>query len=127
MQTLSSVLWKYWRYKFQRGSPHPSEKQVWTDLSHSGDGFMTGQPRENTESLATFLTSTHCFGHIGSEKVYRETDVDREIGAYQPMVLKVKIEPLHHRENNRLTRLDVLKQMFEVTYHLSTVYCGAIN
>ena len=115
-QTMASVIWKFWRHQFRNSIyVFPTEKQVWTDLSHSGDGLLTGQPQLTTDKLANFLNNRHCFGHLGAEKVYREDEVSR--ASYgQPLVLKVKIEPPHrpYRQLNRLTRLDVLKQMFEV-------------
>ena len=119
-QTLVSVQWKYWRHRFQNSNHiYPSEKQVWTDLSHSGDTLMTGQPRHNSEKLSTFLTTVHCFGRLGDEKVYQEdSTVARGSDSGQPMVLKVKLEGpwRRNRERGKLTRLDVLKQMFEVRF-----------
>lgn len=118
VQTLVCVIWKYWRYQFGRkSSVHPKEKQVWTDMNNSGDGLLTGSPRETTEKLSTYLTRRYCFGILGAEKVYREEGGVLS-GVARPMVLKVKISPpwKQSRRDNRLTRLDVLKQMFEVCY-----------
>lgn len=117
-QTMSSVLWKYWRYMFQNSNfVYAIEKQVWTDLEDSGDGLLRGTPILNTEMLATYLNRSHCFGHLGPEKVYKsDTASNRMNFDNQPLVLKVQVMlPWKRREErNRLTRLDVLKQMFEV-------------
>ena len=117
-QTMAAVIWKYWRYQFHDSNfVYASEKQVWGDLSHSGDGLLTGTPYSNTEKLAMYLNRTYCLGHLGSEKVYKEDDSVRPVSVNdQPLVFKVQLMPpwKPHRERNRLTRLDVLKQMFEV-------------
>ena len=116
-QTLESVLWKYWRSKISAVPLYSfiSAKQVWTDMNNSGDQLLTGTPQDNTEKLAALLTRQHCFGHLGAEKVYKEDTVMQGFG--QPLVLKVKICPpwQPQRERNTFTRLDVLKQMFEVS------------
>jgi hypothetical protein len=118
-QTMASVLWKYWRYMFSsRRHVSTKEKQVWVSMSHSGDGLMRGNPTENTEMLATYFTRAHCFGHLGEEKVYREDERGHLFSTgSQPLVLKLLINPPHqpHTEHARLTRLGVLKQIFEVT------------
>lgn len=122
-QTLATVLWKYWRREFNvRRLPKLSSKSPWTDLNSSGDGLLTGQPRQTTDQLATYLNALHCFGTLGAEKVYREDDYVRS--AHQPLVLKVKIERAHRPkvENSRLTRLDVLKQMFEALINRMLAY-----
>ena len=124
-QTMASVLWKYWRYIFSsRYHVSTKEKQVWVNMSHSGDGLMTGNPKDNTEMLATYFTRAHCFGHLGEEKVYREDERNRVVNTgSQPLVLKVKINSVHrpHAERAQLTRLGVLKQMFEVTVLTATL------
>lgn len=102
-------------------------KQVWVNMSHDGDGLMRGNPIDNTGMLAQYLNKIYCFGHLGEEKVYKEDRPSRPAySSNQPLVLKVWVEPPHKpaRERNRLTRLDVLKQMFEVslTAHTSTSY-----
>ena len=79
---------------------------------------MTGNPTTNTEMLATYLSRANCFGHLGQEKVYRENERGHLFNsANQPLVLKVLINPPHqpHRERSQLTRLGVLKQIFEET------------
>jgi hypothetical protein len=118
IQTMASVLWKYWRYVFSsRRRVSTKEKQVWASMSHTGDGLMRGNPADNTEMLATYFTRTNCFGHLGEEKVYREDERGHLFStSSQPLVLKVLISAPHqpHTEHARLTRLGVLKQIFEV-------------
>lgn len=114
-QTMASVIWKYWRYRLRQ---HPyigvGKKQIWTNLSHSGDNLLHGEPQDSTEKLSRFLNRSYCFGHLGEEKVYRDDDMPRASDG--PLVLKVEVDRPHRPKKDRthLTRLDVLKQMFEV-------------
>ena len=128
--SLASVLWKYWRYQMRGyGYVYITEKQVWSDMAHSGDGLLTGQPRPATDKVASLLTRAHCFGHLGPEKVYREEDVHREISYDQPLVLKVSVQGpwKPKKERNYLSRLDVLKQMFEVCITLTISSISGID
>ena len=124
-RTMTSVLWKYWRYMF-RTSRHVDvrSRQIWLDMQDSGDGLLRGTPTADTEMLATYLTRAHCFGHLGEEKVYKEDGPGRPSNTFNhPLVLKAMV--MHpwkpSRDRNRLTRLDVLKQMFEVCISLQNV------
>ena len=124
-QTMTSVLWKYWRYKL-RNNRHVelSPKQVWVNMSNCGDGLLRGNPLANTEMLAQYFIRGSCFGHLGEEPVYREDRVSRAFDTRdQPLVLKVQVLPPSKpaRERNRLTRMDVLKQMFEVSFYSDLV------
>lgn len=129
-KTMSSILWKYWRAHFDKFSALPrEEKVVWSDLTHTGDGFLTGSPclDSNQQQLSRYLTPVYCFGKLGDEKVYREDAEAGEIPQQnQPLVFKVKIEkwrPSHHGpEDSRLSRLDVLKQMFDALINRLIAY-----
>ena len=93
-------------------------------MEHSGDNLLRGTPLANTEMLATYLTRAHCFGHLGEEKVYREDGSERLSNTFnQPLVLKIKVSPPWKpiRDRNRLTRLDVLKQIFEVCISICSI------
>jgi hypothetical protein len=123
-QTLATILWKYWRQQFSnKHMVFPSEKQIWMDLSNDGDDSLIGQPKQSTDTLSRYLNRSHCTGRLEDEKVYREDDM-YTLRSNGPLVLKVKIEPPYRpkRAHTHLTRLDVLKQMFEVRYH-SCSYC----
>ncbi|KAK3715699.1 hypothetical protein LTR37_006924 [Vermiconidia calcicola] len=116
-QTLASILWKFWRSRFQRSAHvYVSDRQVWTDMESSGDNLLRGSPQAITDSLGIYLNRANCFGHLGEEKVYRDDQASRGLDVYtQPLVLKVLIDPpwKPRTECNQLTRLDVLKQCFE--------------
>lgn len=135
-KTMVSLLWKYWRYMFRnKRRVSISDKQVWADVKESGDGLWVGSPLADSEMMANYLTRTHCSGHLGPEKLFKEDlPVVRSNAADQPLVLKMKVNPpwKPHRKYNKLTRLDVLKQMFEavinrmLAYNLKT-HCGLIT
>lgn len=118
--TLATVLWKYWRHNFYLGygDEAHNKKQVWTDMSDSGDNLLRGMPQETTEQLSTYFTRQHCFGSLAAEPVFKVPGGAGNLGQDAPLVLKVWISSpwKPHRENIRLTRLDVLKQMFEVRF-----------
>lgn len=90
-QTLGSVLWKYWRWRFSSSdyyTPSVSDYQVWTDMINQGDCKLCGNPQKSTDKLATYLTRSHCFVKLANEKVYLET---RDFGSgLCPLVLKVE-------------------------------------
>ncbi|KAK4500447.1 hypothetical protein PRZ48_008636 [Zasmidium cellare] len=126
-KTMNSILWRFWRAHFKKYSALPrGEKVVWTDLRNTGDNFMVGTPYldPGQQQLSRFLTPLYCFGKLEDEKVYRE--VNEEAGPHHgPLVLKVKIQdwqPEKNREDSRLSRLDVLKQMFDALINRLIAY-----
>lgn len=114
-QTVAGILWKYRRHAYETCGSLPIEGlQVWTGMSDSGDGFSNGSPCESYEGkLARFLNRSHCFGHLQDESVF--------IGAHPPsttgpLVLKVQLNGIHRPSKRvKLSRMDVLKQLFEAT------------
>lgn len=139
--TLESIMWRYWRYQFaNNSSPTVKERQVWTDMESSGDGLLSGTPRDASCSLADLLTPEHCFGRLTAEPVYCQDDTSNLLftrpESQQPLVLKVKINEVwaktQKKESVKLTRLDVLKQMFEalinrlIAYNFNS-HCGLIS
>lgn len=116
-KSMNSILWKYWRAYFNRSYYLPAtEKVIWTDLRYDGDNRRTGTPCDNpNQQLSRFLTPMHCFGKLIEDKVYREErEGSPEPG--QPLVLKVDIKnrrPKNDPKRHKLSRLDVLKQMFD--------------
>lgn len=112
-QTVAGILWKHRRHSYETLGSLPSEDlQVWTSMSDSGDGFSNGTPCQDSEAkLSRFFNRTHCFGHLQEESVF--------IGAHPPsttgpLVLKVQLNGIHRPSTRvRLSRMDVLKQLFE--------------
>jgi ubiquitin-protein ligase len=89
-------------------------------MQSSGDGLAVGYPHpDSTERLNTYLNRGHCFGHLGQENVYTDTQGSRD----QKLVLKVQLLPPHNKaKENVLSRLDVLKQMFEALINKILAY-----
>ncbi|KAF2158863.1 hypothetical protein M409DRAFT_61284 [Zasmidium cellare ATCC 36951] len=127
---MNSILWKFWRAYFHKyfALPH-EEKVIWSDLNLTGDGFMTGSLCQdpNQQQLSRYLTPLHCFGKLVDEKVYLEEG--EELGQLgqpgQPLVFKVMIQnwrPNTDRDTPRLSRLDVLKQMFDALINRLIAY-----
>ena len=114
--TLSSVVFKYWRSTADFGlSPaisNFSNWKVWTDLNYRGDGKLTGMPKELWQKLNAYFVPRHSFGRLQNEPVWDE----RAQGATpspSPIVLKVLISIGEGSRPHGVTRLDVLKQMFD--------------
>lgn len=111
--TLASVLWKYYRYRFTQGMPPLFiDQQLWTDMHDDGDSFLAGTPLPSTHNLSLYLNARHCYGRLGAENIYS----DPSRAGTRPFVLKLQVLAAYRpkAENNTLSRLDVLKQMFEV-------------
>lgn len=89
---------------------------------------MRGQVCEDmSQQLSRYLTPVHCFGKLGDEKVYLETDQGDEENdqGEKPLVLKVSInnwKPKFSLDASRLSRLDVLKQMFDALINRLIAY-----
>ncbi|KAK8037291.1 hypothetical protein PG991_000637 [Apiospora marii] len=85
-QSISSVIWKYWRFQLQQDlHTDLDERTVLKELRQIGDGWYKGQACRRQIQLSTLLTPPNCHGHLGEETM----------------------------RHSRLSRLDVLKQMFE--------------
>lgn len=119
--TMASIYYKYWRCEFKRlGNLVVRDLQAWTDMQEAGDGTSAGWPcQDSTARLSSFLNRNHCFGNLANEGVYREPQ--RE---YCPtLVLKVQMSSPYRKDKRVvLSRLDVLKQMFEALINRLLAY-----
>jgi hypothetical protein len=117
--TLSSIVWKYWRHELATSyPPRIQEKVVWVNMKHNGDGYRSGEPQSSTQLLSRYFNRIYCRGHLEHEKVFSEDGPNRGDVMGQPLVLKVYMSrplPPEDRREAKLTCLDVLKQMFEVS------------
>lgn len=115
-QSLSSVVWKYWRFRLQQDLHADLEEvALWKNLRQGGgDGRYHGQFCERQAQLSPLLTPPNCHGHLGEEMVY---DKNAAIGSRGSLVLKLLIAKFERLQlfYSKLSRLDVLKQMFEVS------------
>jgi hypothetical protein len=80
-------------------------------MEESCDGLSQGCPhKDSTQRLALFLNRTHCGGQLAPESLFDKPG--RVPG--QALVLKVKLSATFRKSKRSvLSRLDVLKQMFE--------------
>ncbi|KAK7973177.1 hypothetical protein PG988_007311 [Apiospora saccharicola] len=112
-QSLLSVVWKYWRFQLQQDlHTDLEERTVWKELRQIGDGGYRGHPCKRQAKLSPLLSPPNCHGHLGEEMVWEKNDTKGNDG---PLVLKLRINKFQRRNirQSRLSRLDVLKQMFE--------------
>lgn len=113
-QSVASIQWKYWRAIFTGSSgnfPSTSPVEVWANVEDSGDGHTWGYPqKDSTKVLSHYLNRQYCKGQLDAEGLF---DHSSRVGD-QPMVLKVQMcSPSRKSKRSVLSRLDVLKQMFE--------------
>jgi ubiquitin-protein ligase len=122
-QSTASVQWKYWRALSENPQPTPLAIQpleFWTNMSSSGDGLSSGMPHpDSTDRLNFYLNRGYCFGHLGHEEVFSNAQGIRD----QKLVLKVLLTAPHRKaKQNVLSRLDVLKQIFETLINKILAY-----
>ncbi|KAK4897587.1 hypothetical protein LTR27_004733 [Elasticomyces elasticus] len=127
--TMTSILWKYWRHCESSGSNRLANTsdlyEIWYSLFNTGDGLLTGSVSDGSENMSTFLTRRSCFGRLGEEPVHREDDAILP-DTTQPLVFKVMVDKARAEsdktEDIKLSRLDVLKQMFEALINRMLAY-----
>ncbi|KAF7194948.1 putative bifunctional E2/E3 enzyme [Pseudocercospora fuligena] len=125
--TLASIAWKFYRHSFHEfGIAGFDDVSVWTDLYSSGDGLLNGNPREVTQNLHPLLNAAHCRGKLEEEPVHSEQSfLPSSSRSTQPLVLKVEVEKrrtVTGHEVPKMSRLDVLKQLFEALINRSIAY-----
>lgn len=122
-KTLNSVTWKYWRYKLRIGhNLEVGNPQVDTNVRQIGDGWYKSRPTDKTARLADYLIPGRCTGQLESETVFNE-NMSTLASHPSHKVLKILIKQDDGDERNyRLTRLDVLKQMFEALINRMLAY-----
>lgn len=141
--TLASIVFHYWRFTLKHDPRHTiCDMQVWTDMEHHGDGQYWGITSSHWERLSTYFTPAHATGRLQAEKLCSmdkadrsdeggdssddndngattddsDGDVEDDARALQKhTVLKVHLSKGRHKAKAEisLTRLDVLKQMFD--------------
>ena len=129
--TMQTIIWKYWRNNQEcEGDAGMRDVEVWTNMSSSGDGLMAGHIRPHTDRLSLYLNATHCNGKLEDEELCSERRTaffGPNHNNSQPLVLKVDISPRRtksddSKQESKLSRLDVLKQMFEAYINRAIAY-----
>lgn len=121
--SLATLIWKYWRYRLcNMDRTEPQMREITTNLRDYGDGWYTQQTLDETESLSLYLTQSHCTGQLESEDAFTK-DTSNLGSQSNHKVLKVMLAtPREDAWNHGLTRLDVLKQMFEALINRMLAY-----
>ncbi|KAF2789615.1 hypothetical protein K505DRAFT_341133 [Melanomma pulvis-pyrius CBS 109.77] len=122
-KSLASVLFRYYREKFRSSAwTYISDPYVvWTEMVNAGDGKLHGHPQNHWESLSSFFNRQQATGRLAEESIYDKEDGSEEkieTNNTQPLVLKLCLaKPCtahpDKRSRKMLTRLDLLKQMFD--------------
>lgn len=121
--SLATLIWKYWRHRLRtKGHTEPRMKEIHTNMTETGDGWFHSQIRDATEKLAVYLTQGHCTGQLEPENAFTgSTSIRGSQSSHK--VLKVMIHELRGDAwKHRITRLDVLKQMFEALINRMLAY-----
>jgi uncharacterized protein YegL len=135
-KTFMSLITKYWRFHWTKQPSLDYKRcEIWTDLEGNGDDHYLGHIAPNDELLRDFFTPHHAFGSLQAEAVYKSEskssadfevwdsgDDDQQNG--KPLVLKVHVSKVSTREKDerRLSRLEVLKQLFESVINRMIAY-----
>jgi glucan biosynthesis protein len=116
-KSLASAVFKYYRQKFTVRPSTTLEDSFtfWTKLRNTGDNHRTGRVVEaHWEPMSRYFNREYATGTLKDEPCV--DDEDTEVNANQPLVFKLRLgEPARCQktQNNTLSRVDVLKQMFD--------------
>lgn len=121
--SLASVIWKFWRHRLvnkRRLGPGPVKLQ--TNLEKMGDGWFRSTRCKSTERLAAYLTLGQCTGHLEPESIFSD-NAGTLASQTSHKVFKILVREKDEEDKGyRLTRLDVLKQMFEALINRMLAY-----
>ncbi|KAI1688383.1 U-box domain containing protein [Pyrenophora tritici-repentis] len=106
-----------YRQKFSTLSRIPSQVPLrfWTKLRNEGDGYCAGTNYDtHWKTMYSCFNREFCTGILDEEPCVHKVQ-NAPINASQPLVFKLLLDTLStpSNETNHLTRLDVLKQMFD--------------
>lgn len=121
--TVASLIWKYWRHQITTSRcVTPERRVVMTDVREAGDGWIIRQIPAMTERLSWYLTLRHCTGKLEPETIFEgNSDAPRSQSSHKVLKIQIGREPSAKR-TDRLSRLDVLKQMFEALINRMLAY-----
>ncbi|PVH87391.1 hypothetical protein DL98DRAFT_448903 [Cadophora sp. DSE1049] len=132
--TFASVVFKYWRFQASKDNwYYTSNLLAWTGMTQEGDRHLRGHPQDPWDRLSQYLNPHSATGKLSYETVFDNdpSDIDRNsdeekdededgdvdmdgLTPPSPLVLKVYMSlKKPERSGKNLTRLDVLKNMFE--------------
>jgi hypothetical protein len=121
-KSLASAVFRYYRQKFTTRPSTSVEKlfTFWTRIWYTGDNHRTVTAVEaHWGPISQFFRRNYCTGTLATESCVDNEDPDQRdapINANQPLVFKLRLgkpPSCQKKKNNSLSRLDVLKQMFD--------------
>ncbi|KAI5208159.1 hypothetical protein E4T39_01468 [Aureobasidium subglaciale] len=133
-RSFGSILARYWRFKWtQQPWLEYKRHEVWAGLTEYGDGRLTGSIINNSTHLTDYLVASAASGILGPEPLGSKnpddvpepsSDSEGEDSQSRVLVLKVNVCPTSasERRSRRLSRLEVLKQMFEAMVNRVIAY-----
>ena len=127
--SVASTVFRYYRQRFMDRPTCRVEQPFvfWTGIRHTGDGYNTGTTvKAHWKPISRFFNYHSSTGKLEQESMVDDplnnddsNDVNREATAHGnlPLVLKICLgkQPRNHtsKYRNTLSRLDILKQMFD--------------
>ena len=120
-KTLASVVFRYYRQMFSAYAYTAVRDPftIWHNLHSIGDNQTRGRTTVHWNALSRFFNTQNATGSVYAETMIDASDLSenfRAPSAARPLVLKLSLgsEPLPPaRQRKTLSRLDVLKQMFD--------------
>ncbi|KAJ4303176.1 hypothetical protein N0V90_002069 [Kalmusia sp. IMI 367209] len=121
-KTLASIIFRYYRYNtsIHHWLHVTSPFIIWIDMIYNGDDSYFGRVKDHWERLSHFFTREHAKGCLANEAFHDAVNegvqpfVNRDRDIVRPLVFKVKLAgPPQMKDYKVLSRLDVLKQMFD--------------
>ncbi|CAN9388920.1 unnamed protein product [Alternaria sp. RS040] len=126
-KSLASAVFRHYRQRFMGMSTYRVEQPFifWTRLHDTGDNHIAGTPvYDHWRSMAPYFNSTDSTGKLATESVVDknsnddvsdDTDHKDPAPGIRPLVFKVFLggSPRSSKKRDTLSRVDVLKQMFD--------------
>lgn len=123
-KTMASVVFRLYRHAFRENpwSAVGDPFTIWTNITYTGDNHYHGHTQHHWELLSHFFNREYAIGRLLNEAVYDGKDDEGDHGSTnptdsrgpQPLVLRLMLGSTPGKVNHKvLTRLDVLKQMFD--------------
>ncbi|KAE8873449.1 hypothetical protein PTNB73_00081 [Pyrenophora teres f. teres] len=124
-KTMQSIVFKYYRQKFATMSSTSLQASLvfWIKMRDRGDRHITGEWSDaHWEPISPYFNREFCTGTLSEEFCFtKEQDDEDSKNTYdadkvsQPLVFKVYLglDSSASKQKSHMTRLDVLKQMFD--------------
>lgn len=124
--TLRSLILKYCRVLARQGdSDRAARYQVWGDMKQGGDGWMVGSAFASDITVVELFRRVTATGSMGREPLLDAVSshalASNSLPTLHTPIYKVWIHEIR-KEKNTLSRLEVLKQMFEALVNRMLAY-----